>query len=68
MIIRLTSSAASLAALKRLDRCWFILALGATPSAQNKCQQIKKTEDTHIYKIHLLFKGDKPGKALSFTE
>lgn len=28
----LTPSAASLAALNRLARCWFILALGATPS------------------------------------
>lgn len=27
-----TASAASFAALKRLDRCWFIFALGATPS------------------------------------
>ena len=26
-------SSASLAALKRRDRCWFILARGATPSA-----------------------------------
>jgi hypothetical protein len=29
-----TASLASLAALKRLDLCWFILARGATPSAR----------------------------------
>ena len=32
---KLTSAAASLAARKRLERCWFILARGATPSAYN---------------------------------
>lgn len=33
---KLTASAASFAALKRLVRCWFILALGATPSRKRK--------------------------------
>jgi hypothetical protein len=36
-----TASDASLAALNRLDRCWFILALGATPSIQFKTQNSK---------------------------
>jgi hypothetical protein len=34
-----TASDASLAALNRLDRCWFILALGATPSIQFKTEK-----------------------------
>jgi hypothetical protein len=30
------NNCASIAALKRLDLCWFILALGATPSTAKK--------------------------------
>ena len=33
-----TFSLASWAARKRLERCWFILARGATPSAPSECQ------------------------------
>lgn len=40
--IKLTSSAASLAALNRRDRCWFILARGATPSTQSNPAKSKQ--------------------------
>ena len=35
-------SSASWAALKRRERCWFIFALGATPSAGNQCSLYKQ--------------------------
>lgn len=46
----LTASAASLAALNRLARCWFILARGATPSAHNSLPTQLHCEQKYITK------------------